>query len=341
MAGFKGGGRARRPTSPFPSSSLQPAYAPRAAPGPPPTVGEVSAASLGPQSTGARVTLVGRAGAPFELASFGAGGDRVRATSSIAFSVGRDKTEWIPVDVWGPLATAVAGAVAKGDRIHVVGRLRASEFADKATGAKRRSVRVVADAVSMVVDGPGGGGYGGGGDASSQVPADWGTAPASASWGAAAAPAPVDAGWPAAAPDAGGGEWGAPAAAAAPPAWGAAAPDAAAAGGAAAPPPAAAPWDGEAPATWGEPAPAPAAAWGAAPAAPGPPPPGAASPGDEKWAPLFANPAAYWDNRVSKRSPRGPDFKHKATGDGLWLSSRDTPRWVADRLGELPPPPQA
>ena len=87
-------------------SSLPTPPAPR--PAPPPTVGEVSAASHGPQSTGARVTLVGRAGAPFELASFGAGGDRVRATSSIAFSVGRDKTEWIPVDVWGPLATAVA-----------------------------------------------------------------------------------------------------------------------------------------------------------------------------------------------------------------------------------------
>ena len=118
------------------------------------------------------MTLVGRTGAPFETARFG---DRVRATASVAFSVGRDKTEWIPVDVWGDLADAVAGGVAKGDRVKIVGKLRASEFVDKATGAKRRSVRVVADSVARVVDGPVAGGNDWG-DVS-QVPTEWGAAP--------------------------------------------------------------------------------------------------------------------------------------------------------------------
>ena len=60
--------------------------------------------------------------------------------------------------------------------------------------------------------------------------------------------------------------------------------------------------------------------------------------GEQKWALFFGDPSAYWDNRLSKRAPRAPDFKHKTSGEGLWIGSRDTPAWVEGRLGELPPP---
>ena len=41
-------------------------------------------------------------------------------------------------------------------------------------------------------------------------------------------------------------------------------------------------------------------------------------------------PQRLWDNRSTKRNPKAPDFKHKETGDALWITSRDTPRgWRA------------
>ena len=32
---------------------------------------------------------------------------------------------------------------------------------------------------------------------------------------------------------------------------------------------------------------------------------------------------------------RFPDFKHKVSGDALWLDSYDTPKWVATSIEEL------
>ncbi|KAJ8760515.1 hypothetical protein K2173_015182 [Erythroxylum novogranatense] len=55
--------------------------------------------------------------------------------------------------------------------------------------------------------------------------------------------------------------------------------------------------------------------------------------GDAYWMDLVENPAKWWDNRVNKKNVRGPDFKHKETGKGLWLS--DSPDWVLSRLPPL------
>lgn len=41
----------------------------------------------------------------------------------------------------------------------------------------------------------------------------------------------------------------------------------------------------------------------------------------EMWAEYEQDPDRWWDNRVNKRNPKGPDFKHKDTGEGLWLDS--------------------
>jgi len=54
-----------------------------------------------------------------------------------------------------------------------------------------------------------------------------------------------------------------------------------------------------------------------------------------RWAALFCSPDDFWDNRATKRNPKAPDFKHKETGEALWVESRSTPSWVASSLKEL------
>ena len=55
---------------------------------------------------------------------------------------------------------------------------------------------------------------------------------------------------------------------------------------------------------------------------------------DNEWMALFNSPGDFYDNRQDKRSPNGPDFKHKQSGDGLWLNGKfgPAPQWVLDRL---------
>lgn len=67
------------------------------------------------------------------------------------------------------------------------------------------------------------------------------------------------------------------------------------------------------------------------------PVPGAAQGGhskkDQAWRDYFANPLGYYDNRANKKNPKGPDFKHKQTGEGLWLGGQHpAPDWVLQRL---------
>ncbi|XP_017440183.1 protein OSB3, chloroplastic/mitochondrial isoform X2 [Vigna angularis] len=57
--------------------------------------------------------------------------------------------------------------------------------------------------------------------------------------------------------------------------------------------------------------------------------------GDVYWNDLVQNPAKWWDNRVDKRNEKAPDFKHKETGEGLWLGS--SPSWVLDKLPPVKP----
>nr|AAM61481.1 unknown [Arabidopsis thaliana] len=53
---------------------------------------------------------------------------------------------------------------------------------------------------------------------------------------------------------------------------------------------------------------------------------------EEIWKNLVENPSKWWDNRLDKRNPKGPDFKHKETGEALWIG--DSPTWA---LSKLPP----
>lgn len=350
------------------------------------SIGVVSAAAAA--ATPNSITLLGKLNAPFEIravpgrANFNGGGSSPSscvATSQIAFSVGRDKTEWVAVEAWGPLAEAAAAAgLNRGDRVRAIGKLRCNEYSDRATGQKRRAIKVTLESLARVHDGPVGSSFGGGdsewADQSQLGAAEWSPSPppqsAASASGAPAAPPPSSLpSWPA--PDAGVDwnaaavvpespeEWNAVAAnAAAPgaePAWGGAqqgsdalAWGAAASASAVAPPsPELAPWDSESPESWGGPATVPAVPQQQAfqqqpqqqPYQGGGAGGGAQQlSGEQKWALFFGDPSSYWDNRLSKRAPRAPDFKHKTSGEGLWISSRDTPAWVEGRLGELPPP---
>lgn len=55
---------------------------------------------------------------------------------------------------------------------------------------------------------------------------------------------------------------------------------------------------------------------------------------ENSWKNLIKNPKDWWDNRSTKPKETYPDFRHKETGEALWLSSSSTPKWV---LSELPP----
>lgn len=50
---------------------------------------------------------------------------------------------------------------------------------------------------------------------------------------------------------------------------------------------------------------------------------------------FFANPLEWWDNRKDKRNPKYPDFKHKDTGEALWVEGRYNPPWVKSQLAIL------
>nr|DAD40521.1 TPA_asm: hypothetical protein HUJ06_014844 [Nelumbo nucifera] len=45
------------------------------------------------------------------------------------------------------------------------------------------------------------------------------------------------------------------------------------------------------------------------------------------WQVFFANTYEWWDNRRGKTNSKSPDFKHKDTGEVLWIDERDPP-WV-------------
>ncbi|XP_061355960.1 protein OSB1, mitochondrial-like [Gastrolobium bilobum] len=49
------------------------------------------------------------------------------------------------------------------------------------------------------------------------------------------------------------------------------------------------------------------------------------------WQVFFTNPHEWWDQRKRKLNPKQPDFKHKDTGEVLWLSEYDPP-WVKRQL---------
>jgi len=66
--------------------------------------------------------------------------------------------------------------------------------------------------------------------------------------------------------------------------------------------------------------------------------PAGTSPKEALWRSLAEAPDTWWDNRDRKAqpgaNPRSPDFKHKESGEPLWIESRDTPAWVLETLSQ-------
>lgn len=56
---------------------------------------------------------------------------------------------------------------------------------------------------------------------------------------------------------------------------------------------------------------------------------------EKLWQAFFLNPTEWWDNRKDKRNPKAPDFKHKTTGEVLWIDSYGNPPWVKSQLDKL------
>ena len=53
---------------------------------------------------------------------------------------------------------------------------------------------------------------------------------------------------------------------------------------------------------------------------------------EQVWYEYFANPSQWWDNRLNKRNPKAPDFKHRVSGKALWVDGWYTPKSAKDRL---------
>lgn len=51
---------------------------------------------------------------------------------------------------------------------------------------------------------------------------------------------------------------------------------------------------------------------------------------ESSWKKLVENPQKWWDNRGKKISSKSPDFRHKETGECLWLNR--SPEWVLSKL---------
>lgn len=49
------------------------------------------------------------------------------------------------------------------------------------------------------------------------------------------------------------------------------------------------------------------------------------------WQVFFSCPHEWWDNRNQKSNPKRPDFRHKSTGEALWLHATDPP-WIRKQL---------
>ncbi|GAU50486.1 hypothetical protein TSUD_26300 [Trifolium subterraneum] len=59
---------------------------------------------------------------------------------------------------------------------------------------------------------------------------------------------------------------------------------------------------------------------------------------------VFISTAGTWNNEdnarlsvvvLTERNPKAPDFKHKDTGEALWIDSRSSPPWVKSQLDIL------
>ncbi|KAJ7540196.1 hypothetical protein O6H91_10G005000 [Diphasiastrum complanatum] len=56
---------------------------------------------------------------------------------------------------------------------------------------------------------------------------------------------------------------------------------------------------------------------------------------EQLWQEFFSEPSQWWDNRLTKKSSKYPDFKHKRTLEGLWVDSWLNPSWVKGKMASM------
>ncbi|KAJ7546162.1 hypothetical protein O6H91_08G027800 [Diphasiastrum complanatum] len=56
---------------------------------------------------------------------------------------------------------------------------------------------------------------------------------------------------------------------------------------------------------------------------------------EQLWQEFFSDPSQWWDNRLTKKSPNYPDFKHKRTLEGLWVDGCWNPSWVKEKMASM------
>ncbi|KAJ7527393.1 hypothetical protein O6H91_16G051800 [Diphasiastrum complanatum] len=52
---------------------------------------------------------------------------------------------------------------------------------------------------------------------------------------------------------------------------------------------------------------------------------------EQLWQEFFSDPSQWWDNRLTKKTPKHPDFKHKRTFEGLWIN----PSWLKEKMASM------
>jgi hypothetical protein len=56
---------------------------------------------------------------------------------------------------------------------------------------------------------------------------------------------------------------------------------------------------------------------------------------DDYWRAYFADPSQWWDNHLSKRNSKAPDFKHKPSKKALWIKGWYIPSWIHETFDSV------
>ncbi|KAJ7241242.1 hypothetical protein O6H91_Y438100 [Diphasiastrum complanatum] len=56
---------------------------------------------------------------------------------------------------------------------------------------------------------------------------------------------------------------------------------------------------------------------------------------EQLWQEFFSDPSQWWDNRLTKKRPKHPDFKHKRTLEVLWVDGWMNPSWVKEKMASM------
>lgn len=95
------------------------------------------------------VTLSGRLGNDLELYSTNSNKEYTRFNLAVTDDFNKEKTNWIPVVLWGKLAVNMVNLIGKGNRIIVQGKLETNNYKDK-NGNEVRGFNITASNIEII-----------------------------------------------------------------------------------------------------------------------------------------------------------------------------------------------